>query len=97
MGGGILELVSSGPQDKFLFENEPKTSPFNITYKKPGNFAIDTKKVYFDGLTPSQVYHGINDRIRANTRKKIAVLFLLFASSFSASVNSLLSILFTLL
>jgi len=49
MGGGILELVSSGPQDKFLFENEPKTSPFNITYKKPGNFAIDTKKVYFDG------------------------------------------------
>ena len=49
MGGGLLQLVTHGEmEDKYLIGN-PQISFFKHLYKKHTNFAIETKRLYFQG------------------------------------------------
>ncbi len=46
--GGLLQLVATGKQDVFLTGN-PQVSWFKQVYRRYTNFAIESKRMYFDG------------------------------------------------
>ena len=46
--GGILQLVAVGKQDVFLTGN-PQVSWFRQVYRRYTNFAVESKRMYFDG------------------------------------------------
>ena len=48
MGGGLLELVTIGEMDKKYFLGNPEISFFKYIYKKHTNFALETKRMYFE-------------------------------------------------
>lgn len=47
-GGGLLQLVAVGKQDVFLTGN-PQVSWFKQVYRRYTNFAVESKRMYFDG------------------------------------------------
>lgn len=47
-GGGILQLVAKGQQDKFLTGN-PEMTFFKMMYKRHTNFSITQRRMFFDG------------------------------------------------
>ena len=48
MGGGLIQLIATGSQDKFLISNNELTF-FKKTYKRYGNFSSEEIKIPFDG------------------------------------------------
>ena len=46
--GGLLQLVATGKQDIFLTGN-PQVSWFKQVYRRYTNFAVESKRMYFDG------------------------------------------------
>lgn len=50
-GGGLLQLVATGKQDRFLTGN-PQLTFFRMVYRRHTNFAIEPQAMYFDG-TPN--------------------------------------------
>jgi hypothetical protein len=48
-GGGLLQLVAKGEQDAFLTGN-PQISFFKMVYRRHTNFAIESMRMYFDGV-----------------------------------------------
>ena len=48
MGGGLMQLVAKGPQDKYLTSDNPQITFFKSVYKKHTNFAIESIKQEFD-------------------------------------------------
>jgi len=49
MGGGLIELVATGPQDVYLTEN-PQITFFKIMYKRYTNFSIDYSEINFNSI-----------------------------------------------
>jgi hypothetical protein len=47
-GGGLLQLVAVGKQDVYLTGN-PSISWFKAVYRRHTNFAVESKRMYFDG------------------------------------------------
>ena len=49
MGGGLIQLVATGPQDVYLTEN-PQITFFKIMYKRYTNFSIDYSEINFNSI-----------------------------------------------
>ncbi len=48
MGGGLIQLIAIGEQDKFI-TGKPEITFFKAIYKRHSNFAIETKEQIFSG------------------------------------------------
>jgi len=63
MGGGLLQLYTRGPQDKFLTGN-PTITFFKKVYRKHTNLAVEQMVQMFTGTT------GFGNRLRCKIEKK---------------------------
>lgn len=83
MGGGNIQLQSKGPQDFHLTAN-PQITFFKKVYRRHTNFSYETRRIYFDGETPT---FGTKD-IEASIKKDGDLLGKLYIDSkFTATTS----------
>ena len=58
MGGGLLQLVAYGAQDMYLTGN-PQITFFKVVYRRHTNFAIESRKLRFNGTPNRIVIHHV--------------------------------------